>query len=156
MLFFSPFLLLNEVELFSKHLTKEHLVLIKQCVVCECVCYASKCLCTLTTGGYMCTCACTYVHVQGALKRAGLKMYVCCYQRDRQDQFGLSVMEGGDQDAWSLRGSGMTNDLQEVIALFVLQNLSDAEGSSSHLVGVQFLPLRQKSMSCCAGSSDND
>lgn len=43
-------------------------------------------------------------------------------------------MEGGDQDAWSLGGSGIMNDLQELIAVFVLLNLSDVENQSSRLV----------------------
>ena len=48
------FYLLNEVELFSKHITEEHLVLIKiiVCGLWMCVC-ASKCTC-----GCACMCVC--------------------------------------------------------------------------------------------------
>lgn len=50
-------------------------------------------------------------------------------------------MEGGDQDAWSLGGSGMMNDQQELIAVFVLLNLSDVENQSSRLVEILFFSL---------------
>lgn len=67
-------------------------------------------------------------------------------------------MEGGDQDAWTLGGSGMMNDLQELIAVFVLLNLSDVENQSSRLVEILFFLCvsEGKNVNCCVEFSKND